>query len=143
MKRILNIAVSWAMLAGLPACERAQTPGTATDTTMHPEVVPAASDDSAAADTIHVVLDEWTVRPARDTLRAGHVVFHVANEGQYEHALEVEGGAIEEETEHVRPGQTAMLQVELTAGNYELYCPIEDTHGKHEQLGMRASVVVR
>ena len=55
----------------------------------------------------------------------------------------MEGGGIEEETSKIAPQQNAFLSVELRAGTYELYCPIEDTHGKHESLGMRTTIVVR
>ncbi|MGQ0560911.1 MAG: cupredoxin domain-containing protein [Gemmatimonadota bacterium] len=138
--------LSLSLLVLFSGCERQETADTLSDTAaIHPEVVPPAvtGDTAAAADTIHVVLREWSVNPARDTLDAGRILFHVMNEGQYEHALEVEGGGIEEETDHIQPGQTATLEVNLQPGTYELYCPVEDTHGKHEELGMRTTVVVR
>ena len=130
-----------ALLAFLLGCEQADTPGDGADTaSVHPEIVPPAA--AERVDTVHVVLREWSVAPARTTLSAGRVVFHVMNEGRYEHALEVEGGGEEKETDKIRPGGTATLEVDLKAGSYKLYCPVDDAHGKHEQRGMTTTVTV-
>lgn len=103
----------------------------------------AASEDPE--DGLTVVLEEWTVRPARDTIDAtdGPTTFRVRNNGDYEHILEVEGQGNEWETDRIAPGDWATLEVELEPGTYELYCPIDDDHGEHEDLGMTAPLVVR
>jgi len=69
---------------------------------------------------------------------AGTVVFHVTNEGSVEHVLEVEGGDVEEETKHIKPGDTLDLTVDLVDGNYEIYCPLFD----HKEKGMEGELVV-
>jgi uncharacterized cupredoxin-like copper-binding protein len=69
---------------------------------------------------------------------AGTYAFEVVNEGQTEHALEVEGEGIEEETETLAPGERATLTVELDAGTYELYCPV----GDHADRGMTGKLEV-
>ena len=106
---------------------------------------PLAGSDTAAAgaSSVDVVLAEWKVGLDRDTVPAGRVTLRATNSGEYEHALEVEGGGEEWETERVRAGQEATLQVDLGPGTYEVYCPIEDAHGNHERLGMRTTLVVR
>ena len=60
------------------------------------------------------------------------------NDGSVDHALEVEGGGVEEETDTIAPGESGELTVELAAGTYELYCPI----GNHREQGVEGSVEV-
>jgi plastocyanin len=69
---------------------------------------------------------------------AGTVTFNVTNNGSIDHALEVEGQGVEEETETIAPGDTAELTVDLTDGSYELYCPVDD----HRDKGMQGTVTV-
>ena len=69
---------------------------------------------------------------------AGKVTFRVSNDGQETHALEVEGNGIEEETEDIAPGESGTLTVDLKAGSYEFYCPIDG----HRDQGMEGELVV-
>ena len=71
---------------------------------------------------------------------AGEVTIRVVNDGELEHALEVEGDGdgVEEETGTLAPGESAELTVELAAGSYTMYCPI----GNHREHGMEGTVVV-
>lgn len=107
------------------------------------EPSPGADTGVGAASATDATLSEWRLELGQDTVPAGRVTLRATNRGQYEHALEVEGGGQEWETERIRPGQDATLQVELQPGTYEVYCPVEDTHGNHERLGMRTTLVVR
>jgi uncharacterized cupredoxin-like copper-binding protein len=69
----------------------------------------------------------------------GTYTFRAVNDGQFPHALEIEGHGVEEATEDIQPGATAELTVELTeAGDYELYCPV----GNHRDMGMDGSLQV-
>ena len=68
----------------------------------------------------------------------GTTTFRVVNDGQTEHALEIEGGGIEEETDVLGPGESAELTVELEEGKYELYCPV----GNHREQGMEGTLTV-
>jgi uncharacterized cupredoxin-like copper-binding protein len=70
---------------------------------------------------------------------AGMVTFKVTNNGQIDHALEVEGQGVEEETETIEPGETAELTVDLSKeGSYEIYCPIDG----HRDQGMEGTLTV-
>lgn len=109
------------------------------DTTVAP---PVGFDDDQPADTVQATLTEWEIDLAADTLQPGEVVFQVRNEGEYEHAFEVEGAGEEWEIE-VGPGEEETLEVTLESGTYEVYCPLDDEHGNHEQLGMTTELVVR
>jgi plastocyanin len=138
--RILLVAA-----LGVSACEREEenqtiVDGAAADPAM---TMPAAEPAAPAADTLAVELTEWAVRPAADSVNAGRMAFRITNRGQYEHSFEVEGQGMEEETGKIAAGGSALLTVELRPGSYELYCPIDDSHGEHEKLGMRTTLVVR
>lgn len=118
-------------------------PDAAMDTT--PAGTPAPPSPGILADdqrrTVSVRLLEWDVRTSRDTVPAGEITFEVMNTGTMEHALEVEGGSVEEETDHIAPGGTATLALRLEPGTYELYCPVVNG-GEHRARGMRTELVV-
>lgn len=110
-----------------------------------PETPVAAAQEAGATDerTVSATLTEWAVQLSRDTVPAGEVTFRVANAGTMEHALEVEGQGIEEETAHIQPGQSATLTVNLQPGTYEVYCPVVTEAGNHQELGMTTQLVVQ
>jgi uncharacterized cupredoxin-like copper-binding protein len=73
------------------------------------------------------------------SIPAGPTTFEVTNNGTIEHNFEVEGEGIEEEfDENIQPGQTQTLELDLAAGTYEVYCPIED----HADQGMLVELTV-
>ena len=90
--------------------------------------------------TFTVELSEFKLDPATiEVSEAGTYRLEAVNSGSADHALEVEGGDVEEETETIPPGQSATLTVALEDDTtYELYCPI----GGHADQGMKGSVVV-
>jgi plastocyanin len=95
---------------------------------------------SGARATIEVHLSEFTLDPSRVSVDTpGTYTFKAVNDGQFVHALEVEGHGVEEETEDIQPGESAEFTVDLAeAGDYELYCPVDD----HRAMGMDGSVDV-
>jgi plastocyanin len=103
-----------------------------------------ASDETSAApggaaQTVEIRESEFALEPASVNLdSAGTYTFRAVNEGSVEHALELEGNGVEEETETIGRGESAELTVELAAGTYELYCPVDG----HKDQGMVGSVVV-
>lgn len=94
-----------------------------------------------AAKTFEIVETEFQLEPSTVTLEApGTYTFRAVNEGETEHALELEGEGLEEETENIAPGESAELTVEITdPGEYELYCPV----GDHKDRGMEGTVELR
>lgn len=89
--------------------------------------------------TVEVSATEFAFEPATIELdRAGTYSFSVRNDGSFEHALEIEGGDVEVETDTIGGGETAELTVELAAGTYELYCPV----GNHREEGMEGTLTV-
>lgn len=96
-------------------------------------------EEEAAGQTVEVVGTDFALAPATIHLdEAGTYTFRFVNEGESEHALEIDGQGIEEETDLVAPGETAELTVELTEGEYEMYCPVDG----HRGMGMDGAVVV-
>jgi uncharacterized cupredoxin-like copper-binding protein len=133
-------AVTAAVLAlglGLAACgedDDEESAGTGTGTgTQEEQTTPAPT--GPAGETVSLSEIEYSIHPDDVRLdKAGVVEFNVRNDGSITHALEVEGGDIEEETEDIAAGDSATMKVDLPKGVYELYCPIDD----HKEQGMVA-----
>jgi plastocyanin len=94
---------------------------------------------SGAAQTVEIRETEFALEP--DTVNldsAGTYTFRAVNDGSTDHALEIEGGGVEDETETLAAGESGEVTVELAEGKYELYCPV----GNHKDQGMVGRVVV-
>ena len=101
----------------------------------------AEETDAAAgpAQTVTIRETEFALDPAEVRLdSAGTYTFRAVNDGSVDHALEVEGNGVEDETETIGAGESAEVTVELAEGTYELYCPV----GNHKGQGMIGRVVV-
>jgi plastocyanin len=103
------------------------------------------SDDQAAGDTsggggsVELTATEFKFDPSTvEVDTAGETTFTLVNDGQFTHALEIEGQGIEEETDEIDGGATTELTVDLEPGEYELYCPVDD----HREKGMEGTLVV-
>jgi uncharacterized cupredoxin-like copper-binding protein len=100
----------------------------------------ATTSGSGAGQAIEIGETEFALDPSSVQVdQTGTVTFRVTNNGAVDHALEVDGQGIEEETDTIEPGGSAELTVDLTTeGSYELYCPI----GDHREQGMEGELVV-
>jgi uncharacterized cupredoxin-like copper-binding protein len=95
----------------------------------------AAGGPSVAINETEFKLDPSSVQVDQ----AGTVTFRVTNDGTIDHALEVDGQGVEEETETIKPGESAELTVDLSKdGSYELYCPVDG----HRDSGMEGTLTV-
>jgi uncharacterized cupredoxin-like copper-binding protein len=95
--------------------------------------------EEAAGQTIELSATEFAFDPPSINLdEAGTYTFRLTNDGQVEHALEIEGQGIEEETDVIGSGETAELTVDLAEGEYEMYCPVDG----HRDMGMEGTLVV-
>jgi uncharacterized cupredoxin-like copper-binding protein len=98
-----------------------------------------AASGGESGQTVEISGTDFALEPATVELEQdGSYTFVFTNDGQTEHALEIEGQEVEEETETIPPGETAELTVELQAGEYEMYCPVDG----HREMGMEGTVVV-
>ncbi len=132
-------AVAAAGLAlGLAACGDDDDESASTGTgTQEEQATPEPT--GPAAETVKLSETEFKISPADvDVKKDGVVEFDVTNDGSVTHALEVEGGDVEEETEDIAPGESATLKVDLAKGVYEMYCPIDS----HKEQGMTGELRV-
>ena len=90
--------------------------------------------------TVRVRLSEWNVDLMPAVVPPGPIVFQAINSGTIPHALEVEGHGIERSVPQLQPGASARLEVRLSAGTYEVYCPVGK--GSHQMLGMKSHLTV-
>jgi uncharacterized cupredoxin-like copper-binding protein len=104
---------------------------------------------SGEATTIDVTLREFSVTPSEASAPAGAISFNVENAGAEEHEFLVarlasaggelptkDDGSVDEDQadvideigeDQLQPGDTATLDVNLTAGSYVLFCNIVET----------------
>jgi plastocyanin len=95
----------------------------------------------AAASTVNLSAIDFKFDPSDVSAKKGVVEFKVKNDGQTTHALEVEGGGVEEvKTSDIAPGDSASLKVDLSkaSGEVEFYCPIDN----HKAMGMEGKISV-
>ncbi|HEX9259627.1 MAG TPA: multicopper oxidase domain-containing protein [Acidimicrobiales bacterium] len=75
----------------------------------------------ATVQTVDVTLSEFAITPKEITVNPGKVRFNVRNNGALEHNFEIKGvGA----TPNLKTGETAVLEVDLNAGEFETQCNI-------------------
>lgn len=122
-----SVIVMGGLLAlGLSACGSGESAGT--------------TGASAGAQTIAVSATEFSFDPGTIQIDApGTYTFDLTNDGGVQHALEVEGQGLEEETEEVASGSSAQLTVTFSkTGTYEFYCPVDGHRGQ----GMEGTLTV-
>ncbi len=141
---VASLLLSTALVACAKSDDAASDTTAAAETgagsTAEPTPAPMATNDTAV---IHVPLTEWSVVVSQGMVSPGTFNFHAMNQGTYPHAFEIEGNGKEWKSDPIPPGGTATLTPTLTAGTYEVYCPIVDSHGNHQQKGMRTTFTVR
>jgi uncharacterized cupredoxin-like copper-binding protein len=94
---------------------------------------------TASAETFTISETDFALSPSTVTIDApGTYTFEATNDGGTDHALEIEGNGVEEETDTIGPGESASVTVDLESGTYEMYCPI----GGHRDQGMEGEVSV-
>jgi plastocyanin len=69
--------------------------------------------------------------------KPGKVTITMDNPSSVPHAVEVEGNGVEKETKTLTQGK-ASVSVDLKAGKYEFYCPVDG----HKQAGMKGTLTV-
>ncbi|MFE1838412.1 cupredoxin domain-containing protein [Streptomyces sviceus] len=101
---------------------------------------PSAPEQSGKPGTtpVDVKLVDFRMELSQKTLKAGAYTFVVKNDGQHNHAMEIEGSGTEQKTRPLAPGESANLTVSLKDGTYEVYCPVDG----HKDLGMKTVLTV-
>jgi len=122
-------AVLLAVLA-LAACGGNDDEGSTT------AAAPAASGATQTVSLVDYALEPKAIRIDKP----GTYTFEAMNNGQTEHALEIEGNGVEVKTHDIQPGESQTLHVKLTKpGEYEMYCPIDG----HKDQGMKGEIYVK
>ena len=97
--------------------------------------------DSASGEavaTVDVSETDFALEPQDATVdESGVIEFAVSNDGETDHALEVEADP-EAVSDTVAPGESTTFTADLEPGEYKWYCPIAN----HEQLGMVGTLTV-
>lgn len=94
--------------------------------------------DDGDVRNVAATLTEWSVTLTQDSVPAGAIAFNVRNTGTMTHRFEVEGNGEEWATEDLAPGGDITMSLNLTAGEYEVYCPIVAGGVNHQERGMTA-----
>jgi plastocyanin len=124
--RYLPVAVALASLLLVAGCGGDNGEETTTTTT-------------ASAETFTISETDFALSPSTVNVDApGTYTFEATNDGGTDHALEIEGNGIEEETDTIAAGESASVTVDLEAGTYEMYCPIDG----HRAQGMEGEITV-
>ena len=71
------------------------------------------------------------------TAKAGTVTIDFTNDATIAHAVAVEGNGVDKDGQTVTGGKNS-LTVDLKAGTYEFYCPVDG----HKAAGMKGKLVV-
>ncbi len=102
----------------------------------------ACSDDDVfggdADEQIEISLTERDLSPGRVTVDAGEIEFVVKNDGERVHEFAVDTGDAVERTDDIKPGDSANVSVNLSAGRYRIY----DPRGGYRSRGVSGTVVV-
>ncbi len=139
MRRAVLALVLALALAG---CHKQQT--TEDNRARMNPVVPPSQDmpskrAAVAPAQTRVDLSEYKISMP-DTLKAGPQSFLVVNGGTMNHSLAIDGNGVSATLSQPLPrGDTGTLTVDLKAGTYTFYCPVDS----HKGRGMSHTVTVK
>lgn len=122
----------------MSATETAATQTSAMDPVIPPERDTPGAAPTPASPTQEVHLIEYQIHMPQ-SLPAGRIAFNVENGGKEDHAFEIEGNGVHQQTTVLKRGDTTALEVNLPPGTYTVYCPVDG----HRDKGMRTTLVVK
>jgi hypothetical protein len=105
----------------------------------------AATPAAAAAgptppQVVEVSLKEFAIDMPHE-LPAGATRFHIVNNGAVQHSFVLEGAGTKKQLANaIQPGEASFLNVDLTPGDYTIYCPVGE--GAHRAKGMELTLHV-
>jgi uncharacterized cupredoxin-like copper-binding protein len=96
---------------------------------------------TGAGGTVDLTATDFKFDPSDPTVKSGEVTFNLKNDGQTTHSLEIEdvNGQDQELEGDVSAGSSGTLKVNLPAGRYEFYCPVDN----HKEMGMEGEITVK
>lgn len=111
---------------------------TGTQVTAPQQDVPSARPAASAEGSQGVELIEYQIRMPQ-TLAAGEQTFTVVNAGKEQHGFVIEGNGTRASLTQIARGDSGQVSVNLPAGTYEVWCPVEG----HKEKGMKTTVTVK
>jgi uncharacterized cupredoxin-like copper-binding protein len=102
------------------------------------------SADVANRQQVDVTLSDFKIGMPMN-LKPGQTRFNISNTGKTEHNFEIEGatgdadGKEDKLMANLDPGEKTHLDVDLKAGTYNVYCPVDD----HAKKGMKHKLTVK
>ena len=140
-RTLIAVALATAVFAGCGGdddeSESAATPAPTETATEAP-----ASSDSGGGETLAFSAPEdGSLKFDKSTLSAsaGSVTIEFANPSQVPHAVAIEGNGVQESGETVTESDAPPLTVDLKAGEYTYYCPVDG----HRAAGMEGTLTVK
>ena len=114
---------------------------TSADTGATAAATTTAGASGGAGQTVDMTAVDFKFNTSDPTVKSGNVTFNLKNDGQQTHSLEIEdvNGQDQELEGDVSPGQSGTLTVNLPAGKYEFYCPVDG----HKEMGMEGEITVK
>lgn len=122
----------------MPRTESGSTETSNLDPILPPEKHEPAGAPKPAGPVQEVHLIEYEIHMPQ-ALPAGRLAFNVENGGKEDHAFEIEGNGVHQQTNVLKRGDTTALEVNLAPGTYTVYCPVDG----HKDKGMRRTLTVR
>ncbi|MEU8762929.1 plastocyanin/azurin family copper-binding protein [Streptomyces sp. NPDC048659] len=138
--RIALGLTSAAMVGLLAACGGGGSGGGSGSGTQTPAASAPSTTAPAPAGTTQVKTDltDFHIALSPQPTQPGRYTFAEKNDGQHDHALEIQGNGTESRSKTVGPGQSTTLTVDLKPGTYQVYCPIDG----HKDLGMKTQLTI-
>ena len=95
---------------------------------------------STSGTQVTATLTEYHIALSASTFAPGTYTFVAKSAGQVGHALEINGPGVSDQRTpgDLGPGQSANLTVTLSAGTYDIFCPVPG----HKALGMDTEITV-
>ncbi len=143
MRRLAMFA-PFAAAALLAGCGSSSSSTSSTPSSSSGSATPVASGSGGGSGGksggVSLSETEFKITPADPKVsKTGTITITVTNHGAITHALAVQTPSGLSKTQHIAPGQSAKLTVNIAkAGKYTFFCPI----GNHRQAGMHGTLVV-
>ena len=133
--RPFAVLVASLVLLGCQGRGQSENPITPPAKEMPSQRVPAA-----ATTPIQVQLTEYAIQMP-DTITPGVHTFQIVNAGKVNHSFAIEGNGVSEKIGlgDLPRGDTTNLSIDLKAGTYTIFCPVDGHRGK----GMQRTLTVQ
>jgi plastocyanin len=134
----LIAAVAVLALAGCGSSNKESTAKSTSTSTPAATDTPASS--GGGGQTIKLSADASALKfdKTKLTAKAGKVTLSMANPSGIPHAVAVEGNGVDKDGKTVQKGGTSTVTVDLKAGTYDFYCPVDG----HRAAGMEGKLTV-